>query len=132
MLIDFDFLDTISSQAQGNERLRQNYNLHESLDSGCQRMFNALEPGTRLPIHRHPLTDETYILLRGRIDTIFCDENGVECERFHLNPLEGRFGVHIPKGQWHTLEVLESGSVIFETKEGPYTPLSQQDILSNE
>lgn len=132
MLIDTKFLDNISSQAKECERLRMNYNIHESLDSGCQRMFNALEPGTILPVHRHPHTDETYMLLRGRIDAIFCDELGNEIQRFHLNPLDGRFGVNIPKGQWHTVEVLEENSVIFETKEGPYQPLNMCDIISNE
>lgn len=132
MLIDSHFLDTVSAQAKESDRLRMNYNIHDSLDSGCQRMLNALEPGTSLPIHRHPHTDETYILLRGRMDAIFCDDNGCEYERYHLNPAEGRYGVNIPKGVWHTVEILESDTVIFETKEGPYKPIDPNDIFHNE
>ena len=106
-----------------------NHNFHDSLDAKAQRLLNALEPGTLLPIHRHPHTAETYLLLRGRIKVLFYNEQKVVTEEFDLNPLEGRYGVHIPKGQWHTLEVLESGSVIFEVKDGPYTPLAPEDLM---
>ncbi len=133
MLIDKKLLDGISLRAQENERLRMNYNLHETADSKAQRLFNALEPGTLLPIHRHQHTSETYILLRGRINVMFYNSRGVEVERFVLNPLEGNYGVHIPQGQWHTLEVLESNTVIFEVKDGPYAPLGPEDMMiSNE
>ena len=129
MLIDKELLDQVSARAKASERLRMNYNLHETLDSKAQRLFNALEPGTLLPIHRHLNTDETYILMRGRISVMFYDDNGVEVDRFDLNPNEGNYGVHIPKGQWHTLDVLESNTVIFEVKDGPYTPLASEDIM---
>ena len=129
MLIDKQLLDEVSILAQESERLRMNYNLHESLDSKAQRLLNALEPGTALPIHRHTHTAETYILLRGRIDVMFYNDEGCEVERFHLDPQVGNYGVHIPKSQWHTLEVFESGTIIFEVKDGPYTPLDVEDIM---
>ena len=97
MLIDKELLDQVSARAKASERLRMNYNLHEALDSKAQRLFNALEPGTLLPIHRHLNTAETYILMRGRISVMFYDDNGVEVDRFDLNTNEGNYGVHIPK-----------------------------------
>lgn len=129
MLVDNKLLDQICVQAKANSRLRMNYNLHETADSKAQRLFNALEPGTLLPIHRHQHTAETYILIRGRIDVMFYNNQGIEVERFVLNPMDGNYGVHIPKGQWHTLEVLESDTVIFEVKDGPYAPLGPEDIM---
>lgn len=130
MLLDKKLLDEVSARAKASERLRMNYNLHEAMDSKAQRLFNALEPGTILPIHRHRNTAETYILLRGRIDVMFYDDKGGEVERFALNPQEGNYGVHIPKGQWHTLEVLEKDTVIFEVKDGPYAPLGPEDMMT--
>ena len=118
-LIDKELLDLISKQANENPRLRMNYNLHQNLDDEVQRLLNALEPGTQLPIHRHPDTDETYMLLRGRIRTLFYDNSGELVETVELSPNDGVYGVNIPAGQWHTLEVLEKGSVIFEVKKGP-------------
>ena len=129
MLIDKQLLDEVSARAKASERLRMNYNLHEAMDSKAQRLFNALEPGTILPIHRHQHTSETYILVRGRIDVMFYNDEGVEVERFALNPHDGNYGVHIPQGQWHTLEVLESDTVIFEVKDGPYAPLGPEDMM---
>lgn len=129
MLIDSFLLDEVTAKARSSERLRMNYNLHESLDDSVQRMLNALEPGTVLPIHRHQHTAETYVLLRGRIDVMFYSNSGIETRRFALDPTRGAYGVHIPAGQWHTLEVLES-AVIMEVKEGPYMPLQANDIMS--
>lgn len=128
MLIDSELLNIISEQAVVSPRLRMNFNLHESESAPAQRLLNALEPGTVLPIHRHNHTDETYILLRGKIDVMFYSSDKTETERFHLDPLTGNFGVHIPRGRWHSLEVLES-AVIFEVKDGPYTPLLPEDTL---
>lgn len=132
MIIDSNLLCQLSSRAKSNPRLRMNYNLHDSLDANAQRLLNALELGTKLPIHRHRNTSETYILLRGKIDVLFYDEIGIVVQRFHLDPLEGNFGVHIPKGQWHTLEVQDEWSVIFEVKDGPYTPLEKEDVMELE
>ena len=127
MIIDNQLLDSVSNQAKNNERLRMNFNLHDSLDAKAQRLLNALEVGTVLPIHRHQHAAETYILLRGRINVMFYNDEGKEVERYELQPNEGRYGVHIPQGQWHTLEVLDS-SVIFEVKDGPYMPLKAENI----
>ncbi len=129
MKLDKHLLDQITQKAKDNPRLRMNHNLHDSLNSKVQRLFNALEPGTILPIHRHPNTDETYILICGKIEVLFYDENKNIMDRFIMGQDQESFGAHIPKGTWHTIDVLESGSVIFEVKEGPYQPISENDIL---
>lgn len=128
-IINKELLDKVSVSAKESPRLRMNYNLHESLESPAQTLLNALEIGTILPIHRHRDTAETYILLRGKIRVIFYADTGAETDSFILDPSIGCYGVHIPKGQWHTLEVQESSSVIFEVKEGPYTALTEDDLL---
>jgi cupin fold WbuC family metalloprotein len=129
MLLDETLLDRVTEQAAESPRLRMNYNLHHSPDSKAQRLFNVLLPGTILPIHRHRHTDETYILVRGRMDVVFYDGERNELERYLLDPAEGRFGVHIPSGMWHTVEIIEP-SAIFEVKDGPYAPLCPEDILA--
>ena len=129
MLIDKKLLDTVTSKARESDRLRMNYNFHESLDAKAQRLLNALEPGTELPIHRHQHTAETYIVLRGAIKVLFYNDDRVLTDEFMVDPLDGVYGVHIPKGQWHTLEVLESGTMIFEVKDGPYTPMGPEDLM---
>ena len=129
MLIEEKLLDSVTSRAKTSDRLRMNYNLHDSLDAKAQRLLNALEPGTELPIHRHQHTAETYIVLRGAIKVFFYNDERMVTNEFMINPLEGRYGIHIPAGQWHTLEVLESGTVIFEVKDGPYAPLQPEDII---
>lgn len=106
-----------------------NYNLHDSLEAKAQRLFNALEPGTDLPVHRHKETAETYILIRGKLAVLFYDENKNLLEKRIIDKENGTFGVHIPAGQWHTVEVLETGTVIFEVKDGPYAPLANDDVL---
>lgn len=129
LVIDNNLLDQLSDQAKQSVRLRMNYNFHTSLDAPSQRLLNSLEPGTSLPIHRHPLTQETYILLRGRLRVLFCNADGTVCEEIVLDPLQGRYGVNIPAGQWHTIEVLETGTTIFESKDGPYAPLGSEDLI---
>jgi len=129
MLIDKKLLDTVTSKARESDRLRMNYNFHESLDAKAQRLLNALEPGTELPIHRHQHTAETYIVLRGAIKVLFYNDDRVLTDEFMVDPLEGVYGLHIPIGQWHTLEVLESGTMIFEVKDGPYTPMGPEDLM---
>ncbi|MDP4277266.1 MAG: WbuC family cupin fold metalloprotein [Bacteroidota bacterium] len=128
-LIDTSLLDKVSEEARKNTRLRMNFNYHANAGSPSQRLLNAIEPGSVLPVHRHRHTDETYILIRGRIRMFFYNQDGHITEDEVLDPLNGQFGVNIPAGQWHTLEVLEPGSVIFECKDGPYTPLSPEDCL---
>lgn len=129
MLIDDKLLDEVTERAKASERLRMNYNLHDSLEAKAQRLLNALEPGTLLPVHRHRHTAETYIVLRGAIRVLFYDDDRMLTDEYTVHPEEKVYGVHIPAGQWHTLEVLESGTVIFEVKEGPYAPLGPEDIL---
>ncbi len=128
-IIDLDLLDSVTARANLSPRLRMNHNFHTSLDAKAQRLLNALEPGTELPIHRHLHTAETYILLRGSIKVLFYNDACELIDSVLLNPLEGKFGVNIPVGQWHTLEVLEHGTVIFEVKDGPYMPIGVEDIM---
>lgn len=130
MIIDNTLLDQVTQQAKMSPRLRMNYNLHDSLDSKAQRLFNALEPGTELPVHRHLHTSETYIVVRGRMNVLFYNDDKQLTEECELDPQRGLYGVQIPAGQWHTLEVLESGTVIFEVKEGPYTPLTSENLMT--
>ena len=128
-LITEGLLDKVTDQAKENSRLRMNYNFHDSMDAPIHRMLNALEPGTELPVHRHCFTAETYIVLRGEINVFFYDDDKRVTESVTLNPLKGEYGIHIPAGQWHTLEVVEKGTVIFEVKDGPYRPLGPEDRL---
>lgn len=129
MLIDNQLLNRVTEEAKASPRLRMNYNFHTSLDAKAQRLLNALEPGTVLPIHRHRHTGETYLLLRGKIRIQYYNDRKEPLESFVLDSLVGNYGIHIEPGQWHTLEVLESGSVIFEVKDGPYQPITPEDIL---
>ncbi len=128
MIINDELLDKVTAEAETSPRLRMNYNLHESLDAKAQRLINVLLPGTPLPIHRHKHTAETYVLLRGKMFVVFYDDLGGQIERYLLDPTQGNYGVQIPKGQWHTVEVIEP-SAILEVKDGPYTPLQPEDIL---
>jgi cupin fold WbuC family metalloprotein len=129
IIINNTLLDTITEKAKTSPRLRMNFNLHDSLDSPVQRLMNALEPGTELPIHRHRHTDETYIVLRGAIKVFLYNDDKTLKEQVLLNPCDGEYGINIPAGQFHTVEVLEKGTVIFEVKEGPYTPLRDGNTL---
>lgn len=129
MLIDEKLLDEVTAKARASERLRMNHNLHDSLDAKAQRLLNALEPGTMLPVHRHRHTAETYIVLRGSILVVFYDDKKSPTSEFVVSPERGVYGIHIPAGQWHTLIVREEGTVIFEVKDGPYVPLKEEDIL---
>lgn len=128
MIIDDALLDRETAEAEDSPRLRMNFNLHDSLDSKAQRLVNVLLPGTELPVHRHRHTAETYILLRGKMFVVFYNSLGEQTERYLLDPRGGNYGVQIPAGQWHTVEVIEP-SAILEVKEVPYTPLTPEDIL---
>ena len=128
-VIDQKLLDKVSSEAKESARLRMNYNFHQSLEDKCHRFLNAVEPGTVVEIHRHPTKDETFVLLRGRAVVYTYNDDGSVLERIELNPNEGRCGVNIPKGVWHKVESLESGSVFFECKEGPFVPHEVDGIL---
>ena len=128
-IINKELLDEITRQAKESPRLRMNYNLHDSLDAKTQKLLNALEPGTILPIHRHPNTTETYLLLRGKLNVILYNDKKEVLETMHLDTANGNYGLDIPAGQWHSIEVLESGTVILEVKDGPYIPFQPEDIL---
>lgn len=128
MILDDTLLDDLEAKAKQSPRLRMNLNLHDSLDSKAQRLLNALLPGTVIPIHRHRHTAETYAILRGRMFVVFYDSMGGAVERILLDSRSGHYGVHISKGQWHAVEVIEP-SVILEVKDGPYMPLQPEDTL---
>ena len=113
-IIGTALLDEVSAQAKGSERLRMNYNFHESLEDKCHRMLNAVEPGTVVPIHRHPTKDESFVILRGKVRSTTYNDDGSVIESVVLCAEDGIYGVDIPKNVWHKLESLESGSVIFE------------------
>lgn len=129
MVIDKALLDSVSEQAKVSPRLRMNYNFHQSLEEKCHRMLNAVEPGTDVPIHRHPSKDESFVLLRGKVKVTIHNDDGSIKESVVLNPNEGLYGVDIPKGVWHKVESLETGSVFFECKEGPFVPHEEDGIL---
>ena len=120
MVIDKNLLDGVSEQAKKSPRLRMNYNFHQSLDEKCHRFLNAVEPGTEVPIHKHPTKDETFVILRGKVRVSTHNDDGSIIDNVVLCPEEGRYGVNIPKGVWHKLEAIEPGSCIFECKEGPF------------
>ena len=119
MEINKDFLGKLFEQAVENPRLRQSYDLRTSSDDNSQRMLNALLPGTVVPVHRHPHSNENVILLCGKLVEVFCDDDGNETERIPLDPVVGNYGCVVPPGVWHTVEVLEP-SVIYEAKDGRY------------
>ena len=119
MEINKDFLGKLFEQAVENPRLRQNFDLRTSSADNSQRMLNALLPGTVVPVHRHPHSNENVILLCGKLVEVFCDDDGNETERIPLDPIVGNYGCVVPPGVWHTVEVLEP-SVIYEAKDGKY------------
>ena len=129
MVIDKKLLDKVTAQAKASPRLRMNYNFHQSLDEKCHRFLNAVEPGTEVPIHKHPTKDETFVILRGKVRVTTHRNDGSIIEDVVLCAEEGRYGVNIPKGVWHKLEAIEPGSVIFECKEGPFVPHDAEGIL---
>ena len=128
-LIDLSLLNRVAEQAKSSPRLRMNYNFHQALDEKCHRFLNAVEPGTEVPIHRHPTKDETFVLLRGKVKVTTHKDDGSIIDDITLCPDEGKYGVNIPKGVWHKVESLESGSCFFECKEGPFVPHEDDGIL---
>ena len=130
MKITQALLDSLTAQAQASPRRRMNLDLRNSPSDGSQRMLNALEPETVLPIHRHRKSSETVVCLRGRLREIFYSDAGEVTEVIDLAPGSGCVAVNIPIGQWHTVEPLESGTVILEAKDGPYEPLGEGDVMN--
>lgn len=129
MFIDKKVMDELMQKAQESPRLRMNLDLRTTPEDQSQRMLNAMLPGTVLPIHRHMVSTEVVVMLRGMMDEVFFDDEGRETERFHLDANTDNRGLSIPLGQWHTVEVFEP-TVILEAKDGPYVPLSPDDVLT--
>lgn len=126
MIIDQQILDALTAQAKASPRLRMNLDLRNSPEDQSQRMLNAIEPGTVMPIHRHSKSSETVLCLRGHFEEYFYDEQGNLTDIIDMSP--GGLMLNIPIGQWHSLKSLESGTVLFECKDGKYEPLREEDI----
>ena len=129
-IIDEQLLDAVTSEARQSPRLRMNYNFHKSLDEKCHRFLNAMEVGTVVPVHHHATKDETFIVLRGKVRLNIYNDQGEVTASEELCAAEGRYGVDIPRNTWHAVECLETGSVIFEVKEGPFVPHEKDGILN--
>ena len=130
MVITQEILDELTAKAKANPRLRCNLDMRNSADDQSQRMLNALEPGTVMPIHRHLASSETVVIIRGRIRWLFYDEQGRITESTELWSDGDVRMLNVEKGRWHSLECLESGSVLFEAKDGPYHPLEEDEIMN--
>ena len=138
MVISQELLDDLTAKAKASPRLRMNYDLRNSAEDGSQRMLNAIEPGGPLPIHRHRHSSETVVCLRGRLQEVFYNEAGgstgspclEETEAIELSQGGECVALNIPIGQWHTVRVLESGTVILECKDGKYEPLGEEDVMT--
>ena len=129
MVIDQHLLDDLTARAKASPRLRMNWDLRNSPEDGSQRMLNALEPGTVMPIHRHLASSETVVILRGKICWHFYDDAGIETEAVVLDANGDLRCLNVEKGRWHSLECLESGSVLFESKDGAYRPLGEDEVM---
>lgn len=130
MKFDKELFDSVTCEAAQSERLRMARDMRTTPSDRSQRMLNAIEPGTILPVHRHRSSTETCIVLRGKAEEIFFDDNGNETERVLMTPGSECVGVNIEKSRWHKIVSLEPGTVIFEAKDGAYEPLSEDDILN--
>ena len=130
MLIDTKLLDALTAQAKASPRLRMNFDLRNAPDDPSQRMLNALEPGTVMPIHRHQNTSETVVVLRGKVKWLYYNDKGELTDTILVEAGSDICGLSVPMGQWHSLECLESGSVILATKDGTWEPMKEEDILT--
>lgn len=129
-VIDNKVLDELTAQAKVSPRLRMNFDLRNSAEDGSQRMLNAIEPGSPLPIHRHRRSSETVVCLRGRLVEEFYSDDGKLVDSIKLAPGSAVVGLNIPIGQWHTVRALESGTVIMEVKDGAYEPTGPEDVMT--
>ena len=130
MKITQQILDQLTEEAKVSPRLRMNMDLRNSAEDQSQRMLNAIEPGSEVPIHRHRESSETVVCLRGKVVEEYYDELERICkETIELSPNGPVVALNIPAGQWHTVRVLESGTCIMEMKDGPYEPLGEEDVL---
>ena len=127
MIINQTILDNLTAQAKASPRLRMNLDLRTTPNDNSQRMLNAIEPGTQMPIHRHRISSETVVCVRGHFEEYFYDEEGRLSETIDMNP--GGSVINIPVGQWHSLRSLESGTVLLEAKDGAWEPLSENDLM---
>ena len=130
MKITQALLDDLTAQAKASPRLRMNMDLRNSASDGSQRMLNAVEPGTVVPIHRHPTKDKSFVILRGKVRVTTYNDDGSIIEDVVLSQESGNYGVDIPKNAWHKLESLEAGSVVFECKEGPFVPHEVEGVMA--
>lgn len=131
MKITQAILDKLTEEAKASPRLRMNMDLRNSDADQSQRMLNAIEPGSPMPIHRHLKSSETVVCLRGRLVEEFYDEFERICtDAIELSPNGPVVALNIPIGQWHTVRALESGTVILECKDGPYEPQNPADVLA--
>lgn len=130
MKFDKELFDSVTGEAANSKRLRMARDMRTTPADRSQRMLNAIEPGTILPVHRHRGSTETCIVLRGKAEEIFFDDNGHVTERVVMQPDTNCCGVNIEVGRWHKIVSLETGTVIFEAKDGAYEPLSKEDILN--
>lgn len=130
ILIDENRLDQLSREAQGSDRLRKNFNFHHGNADVLQRMLNAFEPGTYVRPHRHttPPKREVFIVLKGKVAMLFFDNQGAIVRNVVLDATQGVYGVEVEAGEWHSVVSLQSGSVVYELKDGPYEPLSDKDF----
>lgn len=131
MVITQTLLDELTAKAKATPRLRANYDLRNSAEDQSQRMLNAIEPNSPLPIHRHQKTSETIVCVRGKLVVEFYDELERICTDFVvLSPNGSAIAVNVPIGQWHTVKAMESGAVLLESKNGVYEPTGPEDTLT--
>ena len=130
MVIDKQKLVSLSFQAASNPRLRFGFDMRTTNQDNSQRLLNAMEPGTIIPIHRHQTTSETMVMVRGKLIERFYDDFGNVTNEFVMEPLGEYSLIQVPANQWHSLEVLEPGTIIFEAKDGRYHPLAEDDIMN--
>ena len=130
MVLDTNLLDALTAQAKVSPRLRMNFDLRNSPNDQSQRMLNALEPGTVMPIHRHRHSSETVVVLRGKVKWVYYNDKKEVTDTFIVAPGSDLVGLSVPMGQWHSLECLETGTVIFESKDGAFEPTRPEDVLS--
>lgn len=131
MKIDNELLDSLTAQAKASPRLRMNFDLRTSENDTSQRMLNALEPGTKIAIHRHSHSTETVVILRGSATQFFYDNKGNIVETVTISAGSDCVGMSVDVGRWHKLVAHESGTVIFEAKDGSFEPIGEDDIMKN-
>ena len=128
MVFNTELFNKLTEQAKASPRLRYGMDMRTTPEDQSQRLLNALEPGTAMPIHRHQNTTETAVVLRGSLKWFFYDEEGNLTDSFLLEANGDMKGISVPKGLWHSIECLESGTILFEAKDGPWQQLTDKDI----